>query len=339
MRNLLAVCSILLCGIVHVYGQSAFGGGDPALEAKGLRGLLGGFTLHASTGYGITFYSHEINGPGILQVKDSAVFLFDNFYVISDTLDAGYTHWINDAIVSDSIPIGDEDFLLGTDTLAVKYKATGGSIPISLAVSYTYDRYRFGLGFTYEQLFGTKYYPGVASNKLESFKTEYTTTSLTRYYLYFGGEVFRSIRHTIAVDATLGTYRFGKKHFNPDQVKTTLFFNLGVSFERSLSEYFKVFVRPSVELKNYNLTVPGLDYKVNHTMPAFYVSVGAMLRMPDLRKCPISSCHTQRNHPHGDKLYRSRAHPFWKWQNPNYGQNYPELVKYKGRNKRKLNPY
>ncbi|MCB0495643.1 MAG: hypothetical protein KDC79_05880 [Cyclobacteriaceae bacterium] len=339
MRNLLAVCLLIIGGILPTWGQSSYGGGDPSLEAKGFRNFLGNFSLHVSSGYGVTFYSHEINGPGILQVKDSTAFLFDNFYVISDTLDAGYSNWVNNAQAAPGIPVGDEDFLLGTDTLAVKYKATGGSIPISLAVSYTYDRYRFGVGFTYEQAFSTKYYPSILPGDLQPFKTNYATSSISRYYLYVGGEVFRSMRHTIAVDATLGTFKFGKKHYNPDQIKTKLFFNLGVSFERSLSEYFKVYVRPSAELKNYSLTVPGLDYKINHFMPAFYLNVGAILRMPDLHKCPISSCNTQRNHPHGDKLYRSRMHPFWKWQNPNYGQNYPQLVKYKGRNKKKLNPY
>jgi hypothetical protein len=45
------------------------------------------------------------------------------------------------------------------------------------------------------------------------------------------------------------------------------------------------------------------------------------------------------NHAHGNREYRSRVHPFYKKQNPNYGENYPRLIKYKGKNKRKLNPY
>ena len=339
MRYLFVVCSLLFIGAVQSKAQSSYGGGDPGLQSKGLRNFMGNFSLHVVTGYGVTFYSHEINGPGILQVKDSAVFLFDNFYVLGDTLDTGYTNWVNDAQVASNVPVGDQNYLLGTDTLAVKYTASGGNVPISVAISYTYDRYRFGGGFTYEQLFTTKYYPSLASGQLEPFKTNYTTSSMTRYYIYLGGELFRSMRHTIAVDAMLGTYKFGKKHYNPNQIRTKMFFNLGVSFERSFSEYFKVFLRPSVEFKNYTLTVPGLNYEINHNAPAFYVNIGAILRMPDLRKCTVSQCKTQKNHLHGDKVYRSKVHPFWKWQNPNYGQNYPQLVKYKGRNKRKLNPY
>ncbi len=302
--------------------------------------FIGGFSLHASTGFGMAFQSHEISGPGILQQKDGNVYLFDNFFVIGgDSLNVGYTDWVNNAQSNLSVPIGDEDFLLGTDTVAIKYKGRGGSVPISIAVSYTYDRYRFGGGFTYEQSFAAKYYPNKQSSNLDSFKPNYVTSSITRYYAYVGGEVFRSIRHTIAIDAMVGTYKFGKKKFNRDQLKTKVFVNIGASFERSLSEYFKVYIRPSIELKGYDLTIPELDYTVSHSMPALYVNVGVILRMPDLNKCPVSQCNSQINHRHGGRVYRSKMHPFWKWQNPNYGQNYPELIKYKGKNKKKKNPY
>jgi hypothetical protein len=32
-------------------------------------------------------------------------------------------------------------------------------------------------------------------------------------------------------------------------------------------------------------------------------------------------------------------HPFWKKQNPHYGENYPKLIKEKRKNRKKLNPY
>ena len=104
-----------------------------------LSNLIGGFSLHDSTGFGATFYSHKIEGPGILQQKDGEVFLFDNFFVIGDTLNPGYAGWVNNAQATGGILIGDEDFLLSTDTTEVKYSGTGGSIPISATLSYTYD--------------------------------------------------------------------------------------------------------------------------------------------------------------------------------------------------------
>ncbi len=302
--------------------------------------FIGGFSLHASTGFGLTFYTHKIQGPGILQQKNGNVYLFDNTYVISgNTLSTGYTGWVNNAQSTTQVPISDEDFLLATDTAAVKYQGVGGSVPISLAVSYTFDRYRFGGGVTYEQSFAATYHPNAESANLNPFKPDYITTSVIRYYAYLGGEVFQSKRHVIAIDAMVGTYKFGKKNFNPDQIKNKLFVNIGVSFERSLSEYFKIFVRPSVEFKSYELAVPDLAYTINHAAPALYVNIGAIIRMPDLRKCTVSKCKAQINHRHNGRVYRSKAHPFWKWQDPDYGQNYPQLIKYKRKNRKKKNPY
>ena len=45
------------------------------------------------------------------------------------------------------------------------------------------------------------------------------------------------------------------------------------------------------------------------------------------------------NHAHGNREYRSQVHPIYKKQNPHYGENHPNLIKYKGKNKYKLNPY
>jgi hypothetical protein len=338
MQRLVLTIIWSFIGITLVSGQSK-ANNDTKIKNGLFSNFIGGFSLHASTGIGLAFSSHEINGPGILQQKNGNVFLFDNFYGVSDTLTTGYAGWVNNAQAFSQIPIGDEDFLLGSDTTAVKYKGKNTSIPLSIAVTYTFDRYRFGVGYSYEQSFSTTFFPNVESDKLQPFNPEYLTSSITRYYGYFGGEVYRSKRHTIAVDAKFGTYKFGKKNFNRDQIKTKIFVNVGTSFERSLSEYFKIYVRPSLELKSYELGVPGLGYNVNHSLPAFYLNVGAIIKMPDLNKCPVSQCRTQINHRHGDRIYRSKVHPFWKWQNPDYGQNYPQLIKYKGKNKKKKNPY
>lgn len=338
MFRLVVIIVLFFVGMNASNAQS-----DQKNKTKSTNGLfssiIGGFSLHAGTGFGVAFYGHEIQGPGMLQQKDGNVFLFDNTYVITDSLNVGYAGWVNNAQPYAQIPIGDEDFLLGSDSIPVKYKGVGGSIPVSITLSYTYDRYRFGGGISYEQSFSAKFYPNVESNNLQPFKSDYITSSITKYYGYLGGDVFRSLRHTIAVDAMVGTYKFGKKNYNRDQIRTKLFVNVGVSFERSLSEYFKVYVRPSAEFKSYDLSIPGLGYTVNHTAPALYFTVGAIIRMPDLNKCPVSQCRTQINHRHGDRIYRSKMHPFWKWQDPDYGQNFPQLVKYKGKNKKKKNPY
>jgi hypothetical protein len=106
-----------------------------------------------------------------------------------------------------------------------------------------------------------------------------------------------------------------------------------------MSEYFRLFIRPSIEFKGYDLNIAETGTSIRHRMNAFYINVGASYRIPELRRCYNKECRAQINHAHGNREYRSRVHPIWKKQNPHHGENYPNLIKYKGKNKRKLNPY
>jgi len=117
-----------------------------------------------------------------------------------------------------------------------------------------------------------------------------------------------------------------------------LFFNLGVTVERDLSEYFRVFARPSFEVKNYGISLPETGLSLKHNLNAFYLNFGVTYRIPELPRCFHRNCQAQINHAHGNREYRSRMHPLWKKQNPGYGENSPTLIKYKGKNKRRINP-
>jgi hypothetical protein len=153
-----------------------------------------------------------------------------------------------------------------------------------------------------------------------------------------GASVYRYNDYLLVVDANIGGYAMGKK-FDKNAMKKGVFVNLGVTVEREMSEYFRLFVRPSYEIKSYKLNVPETGQFIQHRFNAFYINVGATYRIPELRRCFLKTCHAQMNHAHGNREYRSRRHPIYKKQNPHYGENYPTLIKYKGKNKKKLNPY
>jgi hypothetical protein len=106
-----------------------------------------------------------------------------------------------------------------------------------------------------------------------------------------------------------------------------------------MSEYFRLFVRPSYEIRSYTLNFAETGQSIDHKFNAFYINVGATYRIPELRRCFLKTCKAQMNHAHGNREYRSRVHPIYKKQNPHYGENHPVIIKYKGRNKKKLNPY
>lgn len=309
------------------------------IEPKPFRNFLTKFTFSGSIGYGTTFSSNELSSGGLVQNPNSGPYLFDNTFAVFDTISVAYTNWVTNVQVVRDVPVDTSTFLLGLDSIPVTFKARNRNIPINIMVHYSFDRYRIGAGFSFEPYIAGTYKPNQFKDDIQSFDLPFNVSSYTRWFLMLGGEVFRSKRHMIVIDAKLGSYKQTKKHFNASQIKKGVFFNIGARFERSLSEYVKLYLRPSFEFKNYKLNFPESGYSVTHNLPAFYVSAGISWRLPDLNKCPIKSCKTQKHHHHGRKNYRSRAHPFWKWQNPDYGQNYPQLVKYKGKNKKRVNPY
>jgi hypothetical protein len=78
---------------------------------------------------------------------------------------------------------------------------------------------------------------------------------------------------------------------------------------------------------------------IKHKANALIWNIGITYRIPELPKCKIKECRIQINHAHGDKEYRSRAHPIWQKQNPGYGENDPKLIRFRWRNRNKINPY
>lgn len=338
MNRVRAVIILLIISITNGFAQGNSYGFSKS-QINPFRQFLSKFTVSGSIGYGVTFHSHEITGVGIIQNPNSVPLIFDNTFMVTDSIPVAYRNWVATPVVLRNIPIDTNSFLLGTDSVPVTFSARGMNIPINVSVHYTFDRYRIGGGFSFEPYFIGNYSPNEFKDQLQPFKADFNVSNYLRWYFMLGGEVFHTKRNMIVVDAKVGTYKQQKKHFNPDLIKKGLFFNLGVRFEHSLSEYVKVYLRPSVEFKNYTVTFPESSYSITYNIPAFYTNIGVTWRLSDRNKCPISNCHTQINHHHGRNHYRSRVHPFWKWQDPDYGQNYPKLLKYKGKNKRKINPY
>ena len=157
---------------------------------------------------------------------------------------------------------------------------------------------------------------------------------MKRYYIMGGYTflVYRNFSH--AAEIKFGTVNYGN-NFSGISGKGP-FVDIGVSIERHLSEYFRVILKPSVEFKGFKVTLPDNGFEIKHKSPTLFAQFGVSYNIPELPRCPIKACHIQINHVHGGKEYRSRRHPIYKKQNPKYGENYPKLLKYTGKNKRKL---
>lgn len=229
-------------------------------------------------------------------------------------------------------------FTVSSDTADIGFRNKTFSIPLKVSLHVEFDRYRVGGGYSMDYTQMGEFKPVNYGADIAGYSLESSSMFVKHYFGMLGAMVYRYDQYAVVVDANIGGYSLGKD-FAKNLMKKSIYLNLGVRGEREFSEYFRLFIRPSYEIKSYKLTIPETSQTLQHRLNGFYVNVGFTYRFPELRRCFLKTCHAQINHAHGNREYRSRRHPIYKKQNPHYGENYPELIKYKGKNKKKLNPY
>ena len=308
-----------------------------------IRAFLSRFSLLVSTGYNHTFYSHQLDGFGLLQRENGDIHIFSSDANTVGSIFSSYTNWFNDTLRVNNVPVTGQDFLANSDTTALGFKGSGYSIPINLGLTYRFDRYRVGFGFTLEKHKVRPFKPTHHGDQIGEFTPPETGFTFTKLYVILGADVLRYNDYLFGADVQVGTFNLGSK-FNQSIIEKGAYFNLGVFAEREFSEYFRGFVRLSYDFRGYDLNFPETSRSIDHKMPALNLNFGISISLPKLPRCPVKECKTQINHLHvykkrGAVEFRSREHPIYKRQNPHHGQNYPKLIKYKKKNKKKLNPY
>jgi hypothetical protein len=294
------------------------------------RKILTKINFGANIGYGNTFFSHSLSGFGVYQLQGSNPQLF-----VTSTA-TRYGNWVNDPTTDTSLPSG-LAFIANPGTADLGFKGNALNIPLNLFMYYGFKRYRVGLGYSYELMNIGTLSPTALSDKIATLQLSNPSGFVRKYYLLLGASFYRMGDYLFTGDVHVGDFK-PTSNFS-SSVTGGIYFDLGVTVERDLSEYFKVFVRPSFEIKSYTLPLPGSGKEIDHSMNALYFNVGVTYRIPELPRCFLDDCHVQINHAHGNKEYRSRRHPIYKKQNPGYGENDKTLIKYRGKNKKKLNPY
>jgi hypothetical protein len=299
-------------------------------KAGPLRFLLSKLHFSLSTGYSATNFNHHLDGLGVSQTSGLPPQIFTG-----DTA-AIYSNWVTDLAPGTSVPAG--SFLVRSDTAELGFRSKTFTIPLKASVHIEFSRYRIGGGYEIGYTRVGTFKPISFGNDISGFTIGDPSFFMKHYFGMVGAMVYRYYEYTLVADANIGGFKLGKQ-FNPGVIQKSLYFNVGATVEREFSEYFRVFVRPSYEIKGYKITIPEGGQQVSHRLNTININVGVTYRLPEIRRCFLKSCHAQITHAHGNKEYRSRMHPIYKKQNPHYGENYPELIKYKGKNKKKLSPY
>jgi hypothetical protein len=301
-------------------------------KKNGLRNLLSKLYFSFSTGYATTPFRHKLDGFGVVQQPDSMPRIFDH-----DNAAVRYSNWTNDVVASNSALVPGA-FMVNSDTAETGFRSRTFSIPLKASLHVEFDRYRLGGGYSLDYTRIGDFKPISYESNIRAYSLERSNMFVKHYFGMIGAMVYRYYEYSLVVDANIGGYSLGRD-FAKNAMKKSIYLNLGVQAEREFSEYFRLFIRPSYEIKSYKLTIPETTQTLQHRLDGFYLNIGFTYRFPELRRCFLKTCHAQINHAHGNREYRSRRHPVYKKQNPRYGENYPELIKYKGKNKKKLNPY
>lgn len=300
------------------------------IKRQGPRKFISKLTFGLSTGFGQSTLRHEFEGFQLLQNPGVQPVIF----LPSST--NGYTNWFN---VVESAPLGTVNGpVFDSNSEEIGFKSKAFHIPLRATLHVELDRFRIGGGYSFEYTNVGDFVPLTHTDEIRRFSPDASSFFLKKYFGSFGGAFYRYDQYLLVADINVGGYKLGKK-FDRSLIDRSLFFNFGIAIEREMSEYFKLFIRPSYEVKSFSLNIPESSSSITHRFNAFYVNVGATYRIPELRKCFLKTCKAQLNHAHGNREYRSRVHPIYKKQNPHYGENHPTLIKYKGKNKYKLNPY
>jgi hypothetical protein len=294
--------------------------------------MLSKINFGLSTGYGSTVFKHELPGFALRQPVNGQPLLYN-----PATPANGYSNWFNQlrpATIT-SLP---SDFVVNSDTTEIGYRSKSFTIPLQATLHVEFGKVRIGAGYSFDYTRVRDFEPLYFKDDLADFTPDISSFFVKKYFLLAGVSVYRYDQFLVTADVNLGGFGLGNQ-FDNAIIDRGMFVNLGATVEREMSEYFRLFIRPSYEIKSFDLQITEAGRSINHSMNAFYLNIGASYRIPELRKCFIKECRAQINHAHGNREYRSRVHPIHKKQNPHYGENYPNIIKYKGKNKRKLNPY
>ncbi len=324
------------------------------VEKNPIREFLNKFSFSFTGGYGRTFYKHQLPGYGVINKDDS---LFSGLYLfnISDSVSTTFTayqHWLTTPRESTITRFEniDEGNQLLSDTARLGYKGNSAAIPFTLTIHYNFlERFRLGGGIAYEIHHLPTMEALVGNDIIGPYEPIKNSVGFLRYFGMAGGKIYEELGWAYFVDIQIGKVKMGKT-FDRATVTNGLFFNIGFPVEYEFSEYFRGFVRPSFEFKNYRVAIGDIR-AITHQQPALLVHFGFRYNIPEIPRCPLKAknpsgydyhknftnktCRIQKKHVHGNKAYRGQ--PFYKEQNPKIGENYRQLHKYRFFNRRKLN--
>ena len=214
--------------------------------------MLRNIKFSASIGAGNTFFRHKLDGFGIFQNTGQSPRIFPS----GASPFPRFSNWVN-SVAGDTLFVQPDSYLVSSDTSKLGFKGNGLNIPLHVTIHYEFlGKYRIGAGFGYEAMFMGNFKPITFTDKIGSFQPANSSGIMKKYYGMAGYSFYRLQDYLFTGTLLIGGYQPGN-NFAKGLIQKGINVNLGVTVERDLSEYVRLFARSSLDFKNYTLSIPG----------------------------------------------------------------------------------
>ncbi|WP_157716247.1 hypothetical protein [Roseivirga echinicomitans] len=317
-----------------------------------MREMLNKFNLQLEKGSGFFLYENELTDVSVVRNPRG-----DQLYIVPIGQEStsgpyhAYSNWFNDLTPTSIYRIDDDSQIVRTDTSSVIYKNSGTVNPFTLRLSFSLNKVdKLRLKTTGERVMSDKEFlrvgVGISSgtlkftnmvnyqevdDRLGYFNVPQTKISTTKLFASLTYNAYTFMDFSFMIDAGGGFWKTKASDLNQDLVTYDPFFNVGVIMEKQVSKYFKLYLRPSFEMRKYSLSDEFIT--TAHSLSLFTIDIGALIKYPTYPRNRHGANRVQMEHVFNGRIYRGRS--IFQPQNPRagqFGQNKKKKVKYGGRN-------
>jgi len=153
-----------------------------------------------------------------------------------------------------------------------------------------------------------------------TYEMPFTKISQKKLFGSLDVNVYSKLDFTLFINLEAGSWQFKKEEFNQEYTIYDPFYSIGITFEKTVSKYFKLYMRPAVEFRDFKLSNSQIN--VTNKLKMFRLNFGVLLKYPTYPRNRYSANHVQMEHVFNGKKYRGRS--IFRKQNPRIGQNMPK---------------
>lgn len=311
----------------------------PSQMVSPVRKALNMLNFSIEAGLGTFNHNQDIDNLVVVRTNNPEhwIYAFPSFDNTSPGPYLAETNWFNDSRQVLFDQIHDDDYAISSDTLALSFVNNGNYRPVTFKLSLSIkktdkvhfnttgerksleeDLVRIGGGMSVGQVnYKNSFFTVEDHPEYGEMRINTTKTSQKKFFATAALNVYSYADYTVFVDLEAGAWQFKEEDFNTEVIQFDPFFSIGLTFEKQFSKYFRMYLRPAAEFRNYqfqsdNVIVPN---KLN----MFSLNLGLLLKYPTYPRNRNSGHNVQMEHVYNGKIYRGRS--IFRKQNPRIGQN------------------